>query len=70
MRRQAVRPDPGVEPVGNYAVKLVFDDMHDTGIFGWGYLHALGREYGPAGALTSANSPSADWTVRPREPSR
>ena len=31
-----------VEPVGNYAVKLVFDDMHSTGIFGWGYLHELG----------------------------
>ena len=35
-----------VEPVGNYAVKLAFDDMHDTGIFGWDYLHALGQEYG------------------------
>ena len=34
-----------VEPVGNYAVKLGFDDLHDTGIFGWGYLHELGREY-------------------------
>lgn len=34
-----------VEPIGNYAVKLGFDDMHDTGIFGWGYLHELGREY-------------------------
>ena len=32
----------GVEPVGNYAVKLRFDDMHDTGIFGWDYLHELG----------------------------
>ena len=32
----------GVEPVGNYAVKLVFDDMHDTGIFGWDYLYELG----------------------------
>jgi DUF971 family protein len=32
----------GVEPVGNYAVKLVFDDMHSTGIYGWDYLHALG----------------------------
>lgn len=32
----------GVQPVGNYAVKLVFDDMHDTGLFGWDYLHALG----------------------------
>ena len=35
----------GVEQVGNYAVKLRFDDMHDTGIFGWGYLYDLGREY-------------------------
>lgn len=32
----------GVEPVGNYAVKLRFDDMHDTGIYGWDYLHDLG----------------------------
>jgi DUF971 family protein len=32
----------GVEPVGNYAVKLVFDDMHSTGIYGWDYLFELG----------------------------
>jgi DUF971 family protein len=32
-----------VEPVGNYAVRLVFDDMHDTGIYTWAYLHHLGR---------------------------
>jgi DUF971 family protein len=32
----------GIEPVGNYAVKLRFDDMHDTGIYGWDYLHELG----------------------------
>ena len=34
-----------VEPVGNYAVRLVFDDMHSTGIFSWRYLHELGREH-------------------------
>ncbi|QFU17037.1 gamma-butyrobetaine hydroxylase-like domain-containing protein [Microvirga thermotolerans] len=34
----------GVEPVGNYAVKLIFDDMHDTGIYGWDYLYRLGAE--------------------------
>ena len=34
-----------VEPVGNYAVRLVFDDGHDTGIYSWTYLHQLGREY-------------------------
>ncbi|MGO4704471.1 gamma-butyrobetaine hydroxylase-like domain-containing protein [Microvirga sp. 2MCAF38] len=33
-----------IDPVGNYAVKLTFDDMHDTGIYGWGYLHELGRD--------------------------
>lgn len=33
-----------VEPVGHYAVKLTFDDMHDTGIFGWDYLRELGQE--------------------------
>jgi DUF971 family protein len=32
-----------VEPVGHYAVKLTFDDMHDTGIFGWDYLRELGE---------------------------
>ena len=33
-----------VLPVGNYAVRLVFDDMHDTGIYGWDYLFKLGAE--------------------------
>lgn len=33
-----------VQPVGNYAVKLSFDDLHDTGIYGWDYLHELGSE--------------------------
>ena len=32
----------GVEPVGNYAVRLRFDDGHDTGLFTWAYLHKLG----------------------------
>ena len=32
-----------VLPVGNYAVRLVFDDMHSTGIFDWSYLFDLGR---------------------------
>ena len=34
-----------VLPVGNYAVRLVFDDMHSTGIYSWDYLHGLGRDY-------------------------
>ena len=32
-----------VQPVGNYAVRLVFDDLHSTGIFSWDYLSELGR---------------------------
>jgi DUF971 family protein len=31
-----------VHPIGNYAVRLVFDDMHSTGIYTWDYLHELG----------------------------
>ena len=34
----------GLEPVGNYAVRILFDDGHDTGLFSWDYLHELGRE--------------------------
>lgn len=33
-----------IEPVGNYAVRIVFDDGHHTGIFTWSYLETLGRE--------------------------
>jgi DUF971 family protein len=33
-----------VEPVGNYAIRIVFDDLHDTGIYSWAYLRALGEE--------------------------
>jgi DUF971 family protein len=31
-----------VDPVGNYAVRLGFDDMHNTGIYSWAFLHDLG----------------------------
>lgn len=33
-----------IEPVGNYAIKLSFDDGHDSGIFSWTYLHRLGTD--------------------------
>jgi len=32
-----------VEPVGQYAVKLVFDDGHNTGLYSWNYLRELGE---------------------------
>lgn len=34
----------GLEPVGNYAVRITFDDLHDTGIYSWSYLYLLGVE--------------------------
>lgn len=33
-----------IEPVGHYAVRLVFDDGHDTGLYTWKYLYELGHE--------------------------
>jgi len=36
-----------VEPVGNYAVRLHFDDLHNTGLFSWSYLRKLGAEREP-----------------------
>lgn len=33
-----------LEPVGNYAIRIKFDDLHDTGIFSWAYLYELGRK--------------------------
>ncbi len=35
----------GVEPVGNYAVRLIFDDGHDSGLYSWSYLYELGAGY-------------------------
>jgi DUF971 family protein len=34
----------GLEPVGNYAVRIGFDDGHDSGLYSWAYLHKLGAE--------------------------
>lgn len=35
----------GAEPVGNYALRLVFDDGHDTGLYSWTYLHECGLDH-------------------------
>ncbi len=34
-----------MEPVGNYAVRIGFTDLHDTGIFSWNYLREIGEDY-------------------------
>mgnify|MGYP001817806335 CR=1 FL=1 len=33
----------GIEPVGSYAIKIVFDDGHDSGLYDWKYLYNLGK---------------------------
>ncbi len=35
----------GIEPVGNYAIKLIFSDGHDTGLYSWDYLYHLAENY-------------------------
>ena len=34
-----------LEPVGNYAVRIKFDDLHDSGLYSWKYLYELGRNF-------------------------
>ena len=48
-QRQTVSGKKGVkisqiEPIGNYAVRIVFDDGHDTGLYSWSYFLELGQE--------------------------
>lgn len=43
----------GIEPVGNYAVRLTFDDGHDTGIYTWDFLYGFDQDRAAAGILTS-----------------
>ncbi len=35
----------GIEPQGNYAVKIIFSDGHDSGLYSWTYLHTLAVEF-------------------------
>jgi DUF971 family protein len=54
-----------IEPVGNYAVRLSFDDLHDTGIYSWDYLHELGREFGDRWAAYLAALNAGQLTREP-----
>ena len=53
-----------IEPVGHYAIRLIFDDLHDTGIFSWAYLLELGAHmedrWNAYLAVLSANGLSRD----------
>jgi DUF971 family protein len=48
-----------VEPVGQYAVKLVFDDGHDSGLYSWKYLRELGETHAQKWAQYQARVQSA-----------
>ncbi len=67
-----------IEPVGNYAVKIVFDDGHDTGLYGWDFLHDLGtnatayweRYLAQLKAANASRLPAiavGQWTPTPRK---
>ena len=63
-----------LEPVGNYAVRIRFDDGHDTGLYSWDYLHELGRshekkwaEYLSALRKKGLNLVSLEETINPSE---
>ena len=34
-----------IEPIGHYAIRLIFDDGHDSGLYTWKYLHELGQNH-------------------------
>ena len=46
-----------VDPVGNYAVRIGFDDMHDTGIYSWPFLRELGLNAEHGSRAISTTSP-------------
>ncbi|MCZ6854968.1 MAG: DUF971 domain-containing protein [Gammaproteobacteria bacterium] len=65
----------GIEPVGNYAIRILFDDGHDTGLYAWAYLRDLAenaerywRDY--LAELKTANAtrlptiPVGQWTPK------
>ena len=55
----------GVEQVGNYAIRILFDDLHDSGIFSWDYLRQLGEN---ADALMQAYLANLEKRGLSREP--
>jgi len=57
----------GVEPVGHYAIKIRFDDGHDTGIYSWNYLYELGDRQAEKWAAYLAE---LERLGKPREPRR
>jgi len=55
-----------IEPVGQYAVKIVFDDGHDSGLYTWDYLRRLGQEYAARWARYLTRLDGIGYVRRPR----
>ncbi|MGE5665603.1 MAG: gamma-butyrobetaine hydroxylase-like domain-containing protein [Betaproteobacteria bacterium] len=58
----------GVEPVGHYAIKPVFSDGHDSGIFAWDYLYELAENYEGLWAEYLAQLEAAGASRDPEDP--
>ena len=54
-----------IEPVGNYAVRLVFSDGHNTGLYTWEYLYQLSSEYEQRWQAYLAKLSAAGYTRQP-----
>jgi DUF971 family protein len=57
-----------VEPIGNYAVRLNFDDGHNTGLYTWVYLHELGADYDAKWARYLERCGRLGYERKPRVP--
>ena len=55
----------GIEPVGHYAVKLTFDDLHDSGLYTWEILRRMGEEQD---ALWQSYLKALEAAVQSRDP--
>jgi len=57
-----------INPVGHYAVQLVFDDGHDSGLFSWTYLYELGRDHAAKWQAYLDRLESAGYSREPPSP--
>lgn len=56
-----------LELVGNYAVRIIFDDLHDSGIYSWDYLYELGRDHAARWARYLEELEAAGKSRHPRK---
>jgi DUF971 family protein len=54
-----------IEPVGHYAIRIRFDDGHDSGLFSWQYLHELGENEADNWAAYSQRCDEAGYKRKP-----